>query len=115
MYSIYDQVLIDNEYSEAGQEMEETYIKCDLTLLGHGGQLVSNFFISYNCCNCFDVTWMFYYPKLAIEKKYHSNKLKQLEASFSGCSHGKVMKAEECGIHLIYASHAGESMIPTIE
>ena len=122
LYSIYDPVL-DNE-SEAGWKMdEETYFKCDLTLVGHESPLVANPWIKF-ICNCPDVMWIFYYPKVAIHKRFCSNKWKQLKTSFSGWSDGKAMKVKECGIHLIYASHAhehnnpasaGESMIPTIE
>ena len=122
LYSIYDPVL-DNE-SEAGWKMdEETYFKCDLTLVGHESPLVANPWIKF-ICNCPDVMWIFYYPKVAIQKRFCSNKWKQLKTSFSGWSDGKAMKVKECGIHLIYASHAhehnnpasaGESMIPTIE
>ena len=121
LYSIYDPVL-DNE-SEAEWNMDETYFKCDLTLVGHERQLVANLWITFPC-NCSDIMWMFYYPKVAIQKRFRSNKWKQLQTSFSSCSDGKAMKVKECGIHLIYASHAhehnnpastGESLIPTIE
>ena len=121
LYSIYDPVL-DNE-SEAGWRIVESYFKCNLTLVGHERQLVANLWITFPC-NCPDIMWMFYYPKVAIQKRFRLNKWKQLQTSFSGCSDGKAMKVKECGIHLIYASHAhehnnpasaGESMIPTIE
>ena len=102
--------------------MDETSFKCDLTLVGHERQLVANLWITFPC-NCPDIMWMFYYPKVAIQKRFRSNKWKQLQTSFTSCSDGKAMKVKECGIHLIYASHAhehnnpgsaGGSMIPTV-
>ena len=120
LYSIfYHPVLIDNE-SEAGWRMHGTYFKCELSLLGHERQLVATLPIDFHC-NCSEVMWMYYYPKVIIEEKYRSNKWKHLKASFCGSSDGKAMKVEECGIHLMYAhahehnlASAGKSLIPTI-
>ena len=119
LYSIYDPEL-DNEY-EAGRKRDETYFNCDLTLLGHESQSVANTQFKFNC-RCSQVMWMCYYPKVAIDKKYHLNKWKQLKASFSGFSGSKAIEVVECGIHLMYASHAhehnlasaGKSLIPTL-
>ncbi|XP_034677016.1 disease resistance protein RUN1-like isoform X2 [Vitis riparia] len=117
LYCVYDP--LDNE-SEERLENDATYFKYGLTLRGHELQLVDglSFYFSGNCCNAVPKMWMIYYPKVAIKKKYHSNKWGQLEASFCGYLHGKAMKVEECGIHLIYAhdhdQNHDKAMIPTI-
>ena len=48
-----------------------------------------------------------YYPKLAIEKHYWSNKWRRLKASFHGLDNLPV-EVKECGIHLIYTQDIPE-------
>ncbi|XP_034674575.1 disease resistance protein RPV1-like [Vitis riparia] len=117
LYCVYDP--LDNE-SEETLENDATYLKYGLTLRGHEIQFVDELQF-YPSCDCYDVVpkmWMIYYRKVEIGKKYHSNKGRQLTASFCGFLHGKKMKVEECGIHLIYAhdheKNRGKAMIPTI-
>uniref|UniRef100_F6GW27 TMV resistance protein N n=2 Tax=Vitis vinifera TaxID=29760 RepID=F6GW27_VITVI len=117
LYSLYDP--LDNE-SEETLENDAAYLKCSLTLRAHESQFVDElqFYPSFRCYDVVPKMWMIYYAKVVIEKKYHSNKWRQLTASFCGFSHGKAMKVEECGIHLIYAhdheKNNGKAMIPTI-
>ena len=102
LYCVYDP--LDNE-SEETLENDATYYQCGLTLCGHEIQFVDDLQF-YFLCHCYDVVpkmWMIYYPKVGIEKKYPSNKWRQLTVSFCGYMNGKAVKVEECGIHLIYA------------
>ena len=116
LYSIYDP--LDINESEAGEEIEETYFKYDLTLLGDELQLVDDLLIYFqvNCNDDVPKMWMVYFPKVAIKKQYHSNIWRQLKASFCGYFCGKALKVKECGIHLIYSRDhdLGKVMIPTI-
>ena len=116
LYSIYDP--LDINESEAGEEIEETYFKYDLTLLGDELQLVDDLLIYFqvNCNDDVPKMWMVYFPKVAIKKQYHSNIWRQLKASFCGYFFGKALKVKECGIHLIYSRDhdLGKVMIPTI-
>ncbi|XP_034674569.1 disease resistance protein RUN1-like [Vitis riparia] len=116
LYCVYDP--LDNE-SEETLENDATYFKCDLTLRGHEIKFVDELQFCPSC-HCYGVVpkmWMIYLPKVRIVK-YHSNKWRQLTASFCGFLRGKAMKVEECGIHLIYAhdheKNNGKAMIPTI-
>ncbi|KAJ9691429.1 hypothetical protein PVL29_013568 [Vitis rotundifolia] len=106
LYCVYDP--LDNE-SEGRLENHENYFKFGLTLRGHEIQLVDDLQF-YHSRHCYDV--------VEIQKKYHSNKWRQLTASFSSYVKGKEVKVEECGIHLIYAydleQNHGKAMIPTI-
>ena len=120
LYSIYDPL---NNNFEAGEKIEETYFKCDLTLLGDEFQLVDDLLIHFEviCNDLVPKMWMIYYPKVAIEKQYHSNKWRQLEASYCGYCCGKALEVKECGIHLIYShdhdqefGNPSKVMIPTI-
>ncbi|KAJ9672181.1 hypothetical protein PVL29_025708 [Vitis rotundifolia] len=117
LYSVYDP--LDNE-SEERLENDATYLKYGLTFRGREIQFVDELLLC-PFCDCYEVVpkmWMVYYPKVEIEKKYHSNKWRQLTASFCGYLKGKAVKVEECGIHLIYAhdheKNHGKAMIPTI-
>ncbi|KAJ9676312.1 hypothetical protein PVL29_025035 [Vitis rotundifolia] len=117
LYCVYDP--LDNESKET-LENDATYFKYGLTLRGHEIQLVDEL-LFYPSCYRYDFLpkmWMIYYPKVDIKKKYHSNKGRQLTASFCGFLCGEEMKVEECGIHLIYAhdheQNHGKAMIPTI-
>ncbi|KAJ9676310.1 hypothetical protein PVL29_025033 [Vitis rotundifolia] len=116
LYCVYDP--LDNE-SEETLENDATYVKYGLTLRGHEIQIEDELRF-HPWCVCYNAPkmWMIYYPKVEIEKKYHSNKGRQLTASFSGCLKGKAVKVEECGIHLIYAheheQNDAKAMIPTI-
>ncbi|KAL6315336.1 hypothetical protein AAG906_000437 [Vitis piasezkii] len=89
LYCVYDP--LDNDYEER-LENYGSYFKYGLTLCGHEISLVDELQF-YHWWGCHDV---------AI-KKYHSNKWRQLTASFCGCFEVKAMKVDECGIHLIYA------------
>lgn len=60
-------------------------------------------------CDCYDddddsvsnLVWVIYYPLVSIKKQYHSSQWTRCMASFN-C--GITLKAEECGIHLIYSN-----------
>ncbi|XP_034675715.1 disease resistance protein RPV1-like isoform X1 [Vitis riparia] len=111
LYCVYDP--LDNE-SEETLENDATYFKYGLTLRGHEIQFVDELHF-YRSSYCYDVVpkmWMIYYPKVGIEKKYHSNKWRQLTASFCGYMNGKAVKVEECGIHLIYTGDVINRNIP---
>ncbi|KAJ9676304.1 hypothetical protein PVL29_025028 [Vitis rotundifolia] len=117
LYCVYDP--LGNE-SEETLENDATYFKYGLTLRGHEIQFVDELQF-YPWGRCYDVVpkmWLIYYPKVEIQQKYHSNKWRQLTASFSGRFEGKAVKVEECGIHLMYAhdleQNHGKAMIPTI-
>uniref|UniRef100_F6GW25 TMV resistance protein N n=1 Tax=Vitis vinifera TaxID=29760 RepID=F6GW25_VITVI len=109
---------LDNE-SEETLDNDATYFEYGLTLRGREIQFVDElqFFPSFQCY-VVPQMWMIYYPKLLIEKKYHSNKCRELTASFCGYLRGKAVKVEECGIHLIYAhdheQNHGKAMISTV-
>ncbi|KAJ9691428.1 hypothetical protein PVL29_013567 [Vitis rotundifolia] len=118
LYSIYDP--LGNE-SEERLENDGNYFKYLLTLRGHEIPLVEACRYDFRSCLCHYVEpkmWMIYYPKVAIDKRYRSNKWRQLMASFCGYLQGEAMKVDECGIHLIYAhdleQNHGKAMIPTI-
>ena len=109
---------LDNE-SEETLENGATYFEYGLTLRGHEIQFVDKlqFYPSFYG-NVVPYMWMIYYPKYEIGEKYHSNKWRQLTASFCGYLRGKAVKVEECGIHLIYAhdheQNHGKAMISTV-
>ncbi|XP_034675717.1 disease resistance protein RPV1-like [Vitis riparia] len=117
LYSVYGP--LDDE-SEERLENHGSYFKYGLTLRGHEISLVDEqqFNHSWGCCDVVPKMWMIYYPKAEIVKKCHSNKWRQLTASFCGFLRGKAIKVEECGIHFIYAhdheQNHGKAMIPTI-
>ncbi|CBI17047.3 unnamed protein product, partial [Vitis vinifera] len=116
LYSVY--YPLDNE-SEETLENDATYFEYGLTLRGHEIQFVDKlqFYPSFYG-NVVPYMWMIYYPKYEIGEKYHSNKWRQLTASFCGYLRGKAVKVEECGIHLIYAhdheQNHGKAMISTV-
>ncbi|WKA10778.1 hypothetical protein VitviT2T_028333 [Vitis vinifera] len=78
LYSVY--YPLDDE-----SENDATYFECGLTLRGHEIQYVDElqFYPSFHDY-VVPHMWMIYYPKHVIEEKYHSNKWRQLTASFCG-------------------------------
>ena len=85
-------------------------LECDLTF--HGDQSKFSIYPSLSSwCECCEndgasgQTWVLYYPKFAIEKKYHSNTWGRLKASFHGYFNGMPVKVEKCGMQLIYAKN----------
>ena len=83
LYSVY--YPLDDE-----SENDATYFECGLTLRGHEIQYVDElqFYPSFHDY-VVPHMWMIYYPKHVIEEKYHSNKWRQLTASFCGSLRGK--------------------------
>ena len=81
-------------------------LNCKLDFCGDGGSGcwdVDN--VEFSSCElCVGLIQMsvVYYPKLAIESHYWSNKWRRLKASFQG-PEGSAVEVKECGIHLIYA------------
>ncbi|RVX13110.1 TMV resistance protein N [Vitis vinifera] len=85
-------------------------LHCNLTF--HGDQSAFSIYPSLSSlCECCEndgasgQVWVLYYPKFAIEEKYHSNKWGRLKASFHGYFNGMPMKVEKCGMQLIYAKN----------
>ncbi|KAL6315510.1 hypothetical protein AAG906_000808 [Vitis piasezkii] len=85
-------------------------LECDLTF--HGDQSKFSIYPSLSSwCECCEndgasgQTWVLYYPKFAIEKKYHSSTWGRLKASFHGYFNGMPVKVEKCGMQLIYAKN----------
>ena len=87
------------------------WLNCKLNFCGDGGSGswdVDN--VRFPCCRiCAGSNQMCaaYYPKLAIEKHYWSNKWRRLKASFHG-DDGLLVAVKECGFHLIYTEDIPE-------
>ncbi|XP_034675409.1 disease resistance protein RPV1-like [Vitis riparia] len=75
---------------------------CNLTIEGNNQlELVGCFSFISRCvqsvlCDVSVMQWVICYPKLAIEKSYHTNQWTHFNASFYGAL------VEECGIRLVY-------------
>ena len=88
------------------------WLNCKLNFCGDGEESGCwdvddvRFFCS-KCCVGSNQMCVAYYPKLAIEKHYWSNKWRRLKASFHGLDNLPV-EVKECGIHLIYTQDIPE-------
>ena len=93
-------------------------LKCELTFRGDQIAFLNDLSLE-SWCECYEndgasgQVWVLYYPKVAIEEKYHSNKWRRLKASFHGYFNGMPMKVEKCGMQLIYAKN-DEYNCPTL-
>ncbi|KAJ9675649.1 hypothetical protein PVL29_024531 [Vitis rotundifolia] len=92
------------------EDLAPCSLQCELTFLGD--QLAFLDYLSLESrCECYEndgasgQVWVLYYPKVAIEEKYHSNKWRRLKASFYGFFNGVLVKVEKCGMQLIYAKN----------
>ena len=89
------------------------WLNCKLNFCGDGGSGswdVDN--VQFPCCQiCAGSNQMCvaYYPKLAIEKHYWSNKWRLLKASFHG-DDGLPVEMKECGFHLIHTQDIPEDI-----
>ena len=90
-------------------------LKCELNFHGHQSEVLDDLsstigpmdeFSFMHNYSCFHINggetnrvWVVYYPKVAIDKNYWSNKWRHSKASFDG----EGVKVEKCGFHLIYS------------
>ncbi|KAL6316357.1 hypothetical protein AAG906_017994 [Vitis piasezkii] len=89
----------DEDEDDAEHEDEEARFYCGLTIEGNNQSEDVDYFVLYSRCVKYDVSdmqWVICYPKLAIEKSYHTNQWTHFKASFYGA------QVEECGIRLVY-------------
>ncbi|KAL6315586.1 hypothetical protein AAG906_000892 [Vitis piasezkii] len=102
----------DNKSEDTSEDenLAPCSLQCELTF--HGDQLAFlDYLSSESRCECYEndgasgQLWVLYYPKVAIEEKYHSNKWRRLKASFYGFFNGVPVKVEKCGMQLIYAKN----------
>ncbi|XP_059590717.1 disease resistance protein RPV1 isoform X2 [Vitis vinifera] len=95
--SQYESGLISEDDSDLKDEEASFY--CELTIEGNNqSEDVGHFFLHSRCIkdDVSDMQWVICYPKLAIEKSYHTNQWTHFKASFGGA------QVEECGIRLVY-------------
>ncbi|KAJ9676043.1 hypothetical protein PVL29_024841 [Vitis rotundifolia] len=74
-------------------EDEESEFNCDLIIEGNNqSEYLGSFYLSSRCVkyDVSDMQWVICYPKLAIEKSYHTNQWTHIKASFYGA------QVEEC-------------------
>ena len=88
------------------------WLNCELNFCGDGEEsgcwdVDDVRFLCFDCCVGSNQMCVAYYPKLAIEKHYWSNKWRRLKASFHG-DDGLPIEVKECGIHLIYTQDIPE-------
>ncbi|KAJ9676040.1 hypothetical protein PVL29_024839 [Vitis rotundifolia] len=81
-------------------ESQNLEFRCELTIKGNNQKYLFELF-----CVCVkyvvsDMQWLIYYPKLAIEKDYHTDKWRHFEVSFYHII--SDVKVKECGIRLVY-------------
>ena len=102
----------DNKSEDTSEDenLAPCSLQCELTF--HGDQLAFlDYLSSESRCECYEndgasgQLWVLYYPKVAIEEKYHSNKWRRLKASFYGFFNGVPVKVMKCGMQLIYAKN----------
>ena len=84
------------------------WLNCKLNFCGDGSGCWEVDDFGFLCCQvCVglkEIMCVAYYPKLAIEKHYWSNKCRRLKASFHGRDNLPV-EVKECGFHLIYTQN----------
>ena len=99
--SQYESGLISEDEDDAEHEDEGPGFCCDLTIEGNNqSQYVGSFFLDSRCIkdDVSDMQWVICYPKLAIEKSYHTNQWTHFKASFGS----DEVEVEKCGIRLVY-------------
>ena len=97
--SQYESGLISEDDSDL--EDEEASFYCELTIEGNNqSEDVAGFVLDSRCVkdDVSDMQWVICYPKLAIEKSYHTNQWTHFKASFGS----DEVEVEKCGIRLVY-------------
>ncbi|XP_034675407.1 disease resistance protein RPV1-like [Vitis riparia] len=88
--------------SEDDSELDgEPEFHCDLRIKGNNqSEYLGSFYLCSRCVkyDVSDMQWVICYPKLAIEKSYHTNQWTRIEASF----YGYDAQVKECRIRLVY-------------
>ena len=95
-------------------------LNCKLNFCGDGEESgcwdVDN--VWFSCCQiCVgsnQIMCVAYYPKLAIEKHYWSNKWRRLKASLHGLDNLPV-EVKECGIHLIHTQDIPKGTVTDVD